>query len=1172
MGAQIAATRLTLRGDGPWRGLTTLSKTSPFQFLELENGYVNADASEIRTFPGYICVLNPARNARAWSTTQPFGFIANHYAARRPVLAAAVNSYQIETLAPTEVQYVWTRPTNFHCFEQLNTRWVFIGESDHVREPIFDAGRGFFVKVVSYDDVGGTQVALTLDAAPDTTVNVFNALPNVVDRVYLEGLTGAQASLLNFKGHNVVSVVGAVVTINTNIGSISNQLSQTGYIDRVTNPGVGSGAAPATDDKESLTIWTVLDRGSASIALGNTVTYPAHVANRMRDFGDTVGVTKQGNNAAGTPAGGRSRRRQKPLPYRVVPHQAGNRLVLAVPGYGCVFQVPGVIPPNFDEVTSTLGISALGNDIFDMPRALGVPKGCMWADNDKVAGVGAGSSVHFYAGGTNEFSFGGSNVAVSARNGVYKFCVAYRDEATGEIGRLSEELALTTNTSQDRIGIQLPIYFPGYLMHESLALTVNIYRTAKDGSIFFFDQTATLNAMSENVVSLPVSSKYGLVPLSGVTEYFYHALVKPTYVSDATLQARTATVPTELQQMPMGCKAARTARGFTAFGGALGNAGSRKEMMRGTLSLYYDGNAAPLDGIGAQQNRVGSAFTNDWIGPPYGPSSFEGSETDFGCSAKHIPPAYEGQTVVSRTLFPYPRKAIQLDLMRNTDVGYTGTVTDTSGRIPDVRYTMVESPLRTDRDYTITGSQRQEAFLMLPRSRVQFSEPDNPGVVPATNTAILANEQDFDIEGIGDSGGQFVICTRDRSYSISFSQTPIQVPPDIVSDKFGCISANSMVTFDGGCAWISARGPVVMAEGVQFIGQPLERSFVGEPGRYLRSTDGMLRHSWACHDAERNLLYFGVYAGRAGLTDSDPLSFRVNFRGTNYSWESAGGAVENGVPVADQVRSRFPCDEVLIYSYKADAWSVWRPPLTLGVQWMTRGVDSDGNYRVFFMDQRGAIYLMDDAYGNGSKESNQQTLLQSGALTTLNIVPSTEPTWVGLKVVIYKAATASEPSILRGVTEVASQTTSTITLANAVTAQAGDTVLIGARSMTLNTTFFNIKDSAATRINKIGTRFQMSSRKSLGVAGALTQECFASISVRTEELRDGVPTTYENSLTTEAAASPTSYQWIGRDLANDAVHDATFDRGSLSGPSHQAKMTIVGGAQVRLLDLYAEAQ
>jgi hypothetical protein len=63
----------------------------------------------------------------------------------------------------------------------------------------------------------------------------------------------------------------------------------------------------------------------------------------------------------------------------------------------------------------------------------------------------------------------------------------------------------------------------------------------------------------------------------------------------------------------------------------------------------------------------------------------------------------------------------------------------------------------------------------------------------------------------------------------------------------------------------------------------------------------------------------------------------------------------------------------------------------------------------------------------------------------------------------------------------------------------------------------------------------------------------------------------ENSLTTDSVAN-TTYRWIGQDLPDAPVHEDGLHLGAGSGANHQLKFTFVGGAQVRLHDMYTEVQ
>lgn len=1151
---QIGASPIPFRGPAGWGGMTTLNKAEPSQFDLLENCYVSGDGSELRTFPGYVCVIDPATTERSAVADTTTGYVATHIDARFPVRTLIASPYYLEATT-TSTMKIWTRPTQLHAVEQVRGRWVFVGESDFRREPIYNSGSTAWVRIVSYDDAGGF-FTLTLDSAPLTTANTFNAL-TIGDRIAIEGLVGTSDTDLNNLGHAVTNIVGPVVTLGTASGAITAVTGQAGLISRVTNS--NAAGAIISDDVESLTTWTSLARGDVDASV--SLVYTAHVANRWRDFGDQGGGAnlKEGNANAATVNGGRSRRRQRSLPYRLSPHIAGNRLILAAPGYGCVFQAPQVTPTNLDDATAANGLSSISNELYDRPQSLGVPKCVVWEDPDKAVAT----SYHFYSASGASMGWGGTNGAMAGRAGTYKFKFAYRNDATGEVGLCSEEISLTTTlTTYAFMGIRFAVYFPGYLMHECLALSVNVYRTAMNGTTFYFDRTVSLETVAINGGGV-VSGKYGLEPYSTTTEYFHHILSPLYYTTDADLILREGTVPDTIEQMPMGCKAARTLRGWTLFGGALGNAGTKRELQQGTLTFQYDKVGSGTDGVFYQPDEVGSAFTNDYT-PPV-PGAFRGAETGFGCAANNIPPAYSGQTIVSRTLCPFPRKELILDKLVNTKVGNVGAgVGDWSGRIPDVRYSVLDTPLVGTVDLTDAAMRVQTSYLKLSRGKLQISEADYPNITPATNTTVVSSENDDDVEGIGSMGGQAVIGTRSKTYMVGFSQSPVGVPAEVASDRFGCIAANSMVEFDGGCAWLSDRGPCAMMGGVPtWIGEPLERLFIGETSRYLRDSEGMMRHSWACHDAERGLLYFGVFANRfAGVTGEATVSYR----GTSYTWTTAAAHADR-----DQIQSRFACDEVLVYSYRVGAWSVWRPSSAFGIQWMTRGQDADGNSRVFFLGSDKRLYAMDDTYGNGDKECYQSSISQTGTLTTLNVSETTNAeSWVGATVVVYAGGLGTSRAVLRGVRTISSVGVGTVTLDSSIAVTSGDYIIIGARTMTVRTTFATLKGTATQQANKIGLRYALWSRLSAALPTSFYQNCFVTAEAKTIELVDRVPTQKTVPMTLGDTSASPSYKWLGYSYPNDTEFTTGLDRGIATGASHQITLTFVGGAQVKLHDLYVE--
>lgn len=1240
---------------GPWLGMNLDSKAAPGAFELIENGYASSDGDEIRTMPGFVCVIDPSTQQRKTNgddTTT--GYRATHQDARRGVLSASGDYYFDAT--PTEQLDVYTEPTQFHFMEQVAGRWEIIGESDFVREPIRDSG-GDELTISTATSDGSGEITLALSATPVATANTFNAIyatPSgtvIKERVWSSGITGDLADVLNNKGHVVTNVSGNVLTIAT-VGPLNTaSTSQTGRIAKV-KP-TSAAPIPISDDVTSLTSWTSLALGDPD-SVSETV-YCAHVANRQRDFGDQTGEIDQGHGQLnGVVDYPRSRRRQKMLPYRLVPHVAGNRIIMAAPGYGCVFQKPSVLPINYDRLTGTLGIDSLTNDIYDKPRSVGLPKAVVWADPENVnvdatATTAIGNGYHIIGAGDDAHSFGGSSH--TDRVGTYRFAFAYRDEATGERGLISEPVTVTsTGSGGALIGFAFHVMFPGYLLAESLGLRLDVYRSVKGGNQLFYSETVPIwgtDAGSSIAGRVNISGKYGLKPDTTAASSYYwrHIVVVPTFYADDDLRKNKTYVPI-IEQMPMGCKASRTLRGWTMYGGALGDAGSLAQLQSGTMSLIYNRVAGSYNASFYDYQQVGSVNFGAGSGAALG---YVGSETPFGVGNSYMPTAYAGESIMSSELFPWPVKQVRLGKVVNTLSGFAGTTwaTTTPGFHSSVCFRVENTPLVQSSDISRQG---KETYLILPRGRVQISEADNPGIIAGSaSTTHVSSEMDQDVEAIGDAGGQAIVATRNRTYIIGFGQSPVGVGAEMVSDRFGCIGANTMVSYDGGCAWISDRGPVSFTGGVSWIGSPLQRLFSAEQARYKTDSTGMMRHAWGCHDPERNLIYFGLFADRyVGTANAVTVNYparsmatvTISSVGANYvvddvltvsngetgsNGEAAtvrvtsvgGGGNITGIVVqrvgkyidepgtitltggsgtgaaitatwgegpsmaiswvetalsddADKIRSRFPCDEILVYSYRTGAWSVWRPPGAIAIQWMTVGKDANGTNRTFFLGNDGRGYVLDDSYSYFVKDPAKVYPSERGSQTTF-VVAWTDANRVGVPVLVCHNPIDNEVRIkaTRTITAI-DENAGTITLDSAVTIANGDWLLIGARSMTLTTTSMSPKNAEASKVNSVVFRASMWSLKSATGSGE-DQGAFYRAQSTTTSVLDDEPVLTTNRLT-EGDDSSEHYSWSGDSPSTDPMLNLRAAKGTSLGFAHQISVDFIGGAQVRLQNLFTEVQ
>lgn len=1165
--SSIGSIQVGYRGPGPWGGMTTQSRMATFQHELLENCYVSSGGHEIRPVPGFRTYLDfEGEGAHDPQGVAAGTFYANHIDARRPV-SATTGGYDHYDGVTTQTMRVWCKPTHVHGFAQVSGKWVLFGETDFRREPIFDAATGAFeCWVTGYAFTGVSSATLTLDKAY-ATGSAFNQLDTSIPgtdpfRLMITGLTGLGAATLNdvvltVTGYPSATTISVTFT-GTGGNAANNDTGEVGSIGRVSIKNDSGGPSSSlTDDRESLTTWTTQPTTLASTP-GQAMT-TAHVANRHRDFSDSTGATYEGS------ALNASRRRQLSVPYRLVPHVAGNRLIMVAPGYSCVFQAPYMIPLDYEYlgtgVSSTFGVNWIGNDLYDKPRCVGVPKAVMYVDNVTTTGA---ESANINTSATAALAFGGSSH--TDRSGVYKFAVSYKDEATGESGLLSEVVTITTGSAAvAREGINLYVLFPGYIMPECLATSINVYRTKRNGESLYFDRTVPVTAEFAMAPS-GVSSKYGIArSLSAGGVVLHLVCIQLPYTSDENLEKHVGNIPV-IEQMPMGVKAARTVRGgWTVYGGALGNAGVNMELIKSSLAWYYDKNFLIAPHATPLYPDHDVVFSR--IAESTGVGLNTGHER-WGAGVRGIPPAYAGQEIFSRTLFPAPRQTVRLDKLINNVADYDSGLAAPDGPAPEsqmreLRYKLVESPLLSEVDGT---RDPKTAFMKLPRGQIHISEADNPGVVPSTNTTIVSKEVSEDIEGIGEANGQLVVCTRSKTYYIGYGQSPVGVPGELANDQFGCIGANTMVSFDMGCAWISDRGPCAIIGGsFSWIGEAIQHLFTGSSARYLRDSTGMMRHAWAANDSERGLLYFGLYANR------DP-EYTITYQGFSQKWQ------DNPADASDEARSRWPCDEVLIYNYRVGAWSVWRPPLQLLIKWMASGTDKDGVPRMFFLGDDNRVYAMDDNYAQWNESAivaEVQADVTSSTTLEIDVALDSSITgrgtagtyWnAGMEVLVVSQA---EGTPLIKATTLVSYAASVITLADAVTATAGDKVYIGVRSYTIQTNYINVKPIETSRTARAGCRFSLDG--GYDSDSTVSQPAFAQVKIATSRQVSSANTPI-TVLYTKGETGYDDYVTLASDGGDGRVMDRSFALGGVQGVNARMEMRVSGGAGVRLHDLYLDAQ
>lgn len=1205
MGQQL----IPLRGQGPWRGRSTQGKADQGQrrLIRIEGGYVSADGTEIRQMPGFhtILDLSPENNTSGYERVIRDAVLPTVSVSPSPSVFY-FHAFQGTPDTRRQTLYAWAPLEHLHCFEVVRDTLLVVGEAGARRVHIMSSTRvPLTVTSVRIATAGPHAFVwhLTMSATPDgytsadadplgtprAAMNGLQAGDTVIaDDIDVSGNPTMQAladATLNGRVHEVYQISGTEVILKTNGGggAISAEAALAGTLNRcrgsrrdVYTPGgaaLYNDADPygEPDDPPALTSWRV----TAPLDLDNPAQacQPAWVANRMRDFGDDPGGFPTEGVYPITNIRGVSRRQQRQLPFRVNPDVAGDRLLLAAPGYACLFQVPVVVPIDPENWPDTppgwsprsgRGVPALGNDIHDRPRALGVPKAQV-LDSTHITPVIASPTPA--AWNLNTYAA----VVTGFPAGTYRVYVTWVDMATGEEGLPSEPIELTIPAGfggLPGIGIQLTLYHPGYVFPECLALAANIYLQVPGSDQIGFYRTITFQGNS--AVYGDVSAKYGFAggfsPEAGEIAKTW-LVPLPINTSPITQAIDVSRAPVFSAQMPRGGECVRTVRGITFGLGHSGTHGGSSEMLLGYASaLYYDDSGGVV-GAGTRayyspneiQIRIARTPLIETT-PPVSPDvAFDGP---WGLASRWFPPAYQGLELWSRDLFPEPRRFAIVDRVINPKTCQLDTASHPAGLARALRHQ--QRLLLRERLYDPNlGSPSSPAavldkinlptYLKLPRGQIQVSEPGRPWTMLANTITFLDAAKDDDGVAAQHWRGGLLICSRRETYWMSWGRAPGGDLPRALSFEHGCIGTNTMVEFDGGTAWLSERGPIAATgEGLLWLNE-IERDFYGSERLYRSDSRGMMRHAWAHHDKARGLVMWGLI--------SKDSTHTISYRGQTLTWDQAD----------DRAKSRFPCNVVLIWSYRANAFSTWRPPSGLEILWMRDLRDNNGDTYTCFLAADGRIYAFNENWHDTNREifESTPTTVQLDGSTSLKV----SATWAvdgsggatargtgenllraGMSVLVIRHQDDGTEYLAHETTiaslDVASQT---ITLAAAATWTKESRVQIGHRSALVVETAFAGDGWDNLSVDAVHARYSLH--------GESDAWCKA----------EGKVTDLQSSPRLIGwTEDPSEYRRLGVAQSEPVAMRRRFAEGRAEGAEINVKLTFRGAAHVRLGDIALE--
>lgn len=1119
---------ISLRGEGAWRGKATRAKSDRGQrfMRRLVNGYVSGDGEEIRSMPGFRTLVdlsvenNPTNGYRRLAIDTVFPVVGQE----------SGTTYVYDNLSPSGAVRLTLScaadETHIHGFEQIRGSLVLFGESAFRRVPIYTTSRATCaIASVAFANTASKEWVVVLDQLPGgyTNTDITAGMHGLKagDIVWIDNVTVTASSpevtqamvdaALNGRFHRIKSIASFTLTLASSMsGAVASTGldSVTGDIWRTRNNVSDTYPTPNSitpwepnpyhriDDPPCLTTWTIRDQLSLSTAT-TIKCAPAWVANRIRDWGDDNGTgadpfspTLSTPHYDGlllpgvSPLLGRSmsRRRQRSLPYRLNPDVAGDRILFAAPGYMCCFQAPMTIPiepeawpspPSNWSPGGGRGLLWFANDIYDKPRSLGVPKAILVQSLVTSPAFSPAGTIqpsparHPYNFLTT--SSPGSALGGAWPSGTYKVAVSYVDEVTGDEGLASEPVTLPLSSG---LGINLYIVHPGYVMSESMPRRVNVY-VAPPGTdtLGFYTTLNLLHQPGSGTESL--SAKYGLT--AGVSPEVGRiwAVVKLPLLGSPLSDAIDFTkLAPQNGQQPRGAEAVRIIRGILFSVGHSGTHGNAGELLRSTMSADFSTASTSLTYGCFSPNQVQvRAWRSGMVEQSTPVSATPAMDGPFGIGSNFFPASYQGVEVFTRDLVPAPRNRFRIDRVLNIAAlsengGSEGSpFTTAAGRDLALRQRM--STVDDIRDRLGADDQQRkgrEVFVVLPRGQVQHGDPGRPSAVTATSIQFMDAKKDDDGIAIGQVAGQAIICSKSETYLLAWSRTPSGNVPALVSEEIGCIASNSMVNFDGGLAWIDARGPVMSnGESVTRLGS-LEHDFHGANTRYQTDSKGLMRHTWGAHDAARGLVYWGMVTG-----DSTHV---VSYKGVSSTYANA----------SDEARSRFPCNEILVWSYRNNAFSTWSMPSGMEVLWARPIKLGDGSTRMCILCADNRIYALDDewadtnsvpfttvAINNGSSSTSLTSAFTFGIDGSNGPVSRLDGTHIraGMSVVFFRDGEFLASTTVAS----ADDATSIITLTDACSWVIGDSVEIGHRpTMTIETAFVGSSEDQA-KCNGIHLRY-----------------------------------------------------------------------------------------------------
>lgn len=492
-----------------------------------------------------------------------------------------------------------------------------------------------------------------------------------------------------------------------------------------------------------------------------------------------------------------------------------GRVLIAVPGHGCMFQA------NVRNHRDTLDVRPPLNVSWPDSRwtkMLGIPRGIL--NKSAITASNTGGSV------------------TDAR--WYTFAVGYRDPYTGEVGLASPPQAIYVAALSTNLTLNIACAYPRGISMDTAGLQLVLYASEPLDSTN--DAAGQLSALAQPLFPYAVfgpfitTSDVGLLTYSAptytATNYSFVVTEDPAYSSRI-----------EPDRLPV--------IELPPPGASWVNVAKSRMLCGGDLPSYWDMAAWPV--AITKLGETGNLALDYFVTVPSEWNVSQGIPATSPVPLGKIPTSYNGRLIAEVGSYD-ASGTLTMGTGNTSNLGRI--VGQTNGVHASVGPHSYQVAFRAGDTTTYNLDALRQYRIFAPNDLVAVSEEAEPGVCPSTNYLPVDG-----LDVIGRTTGaarlneMLLLFTQKQTYLFGWASLPQYPSAIVLSNNLGCASPHSIVEGPGFVAWLSKRGPCVSYGGApQWIGKQIGSFW----DTVLRDSEGMIPCAGAAVDTRRSLVVWAV--------------------------------------------------------------------------------------------------------------------------------------------------------------------------------------------------------------------------------------------------------------------------------------------------------------------------